>query len=173
MTFALRIKCYGVTNGFRTPLSHSIHDTLPLPTPTNLIGLIGSAMGIGRKEIQDYYYKFRVAVVGTHAATYQDLTHIIKFKSGGQIKEPLSLLSRENLYDNHYTIWIIPSSEDMFTSVSDAFKNPKFALSLGRDDELLRIDQVSKVSLWTPKDVVISNTVVPFKLNPKEDEILD
>ena len=98
MNEAIRIKCYGLTNGFRTPLSHSVHDTLPLPTPTNLIGLVGSAMGIGRSKIEDFYYKFKVAVVGTHTAMYQDLTHITKYKYGGEIKEPLSLLYQLDLF---------------------------------------------------------------------------
>ena len=173
MSEAIRIMCYGLTNGFRTPLSHSVHDTLPLPTPTNLIGLVGSAMGIGRSEIEDYYYKFKVAVVGTHTAMYQDLTHITKYKYGGEIKEPLSLLYRENLYDNHFVIWVIPSTKDLLDEAFQAFISPKFALSLGRDDEIVRIDHVDKVSLETARDPVISDTVVPFKLDPKEDEILD
>ena len=173
MNEALRIKCYGITNGFRTPLSHSVQDTLPLPTPTNLIGLVGSAMGIGREEIEDYYYKFKVAVVGNHTTMYQDLTHITKYKYGGEIKEPLSLLYRENLYDNHFTIWVIPPTEDLLEEVFRAFTFPKFALSLGRDDEMIRIDKIGKVSIKMAQDPVISNTVVPFKLDPKEDEILD
>jgi CRISPR-associated protein Cas5t len=173
MNEAIRIKCYGLTNGFRTPLSHSVHDTLPLPTPTNLIGLVGSAMGIGRSKIEDFYYKFKVAVVGTHTAMYQDLTHITKYKYGGEIKEPLSLLYRENLYDNHFIIWVIPSTKELLEEAFQAFLSPKFALSLGREDEIIRIDRVDKVSLDIAENPVVSDTVVPFKLDPKEDEILN
>jgi CRISPR-associated Cas5-like protein len=173
MSEAIRIICYGLTNGFRTPLSHSVQDTLPLPTPTNLIGLVGSAMGIGRSEIEDYYYKFKVGVVGTHTAMYQDLTHFTKYKYGGDIKERVSLLYRENLYDNHFVIWVIPSTKDLLDEAFQAFISPKFALSLGRDDEIIRIDHVDKVFLETANDPVISYTVVPFKLDPKEDQILD
>jgi hypothetical protein len=130
-------------------------------------------MGTGRSEMEDYYYKFKVAVVGSHNAMYQDLTHITKYKYGGEIKEPLSLLYRENLYDNHFVIWVIPSTKDLLDEAFQAFISPKFALSLGRDDEIIRIDHVDKVSLETAKDPVISDTVVPFKLDPKEDEILN
>ncbi len=173
MNIAVRVTCYGISNGFRTPLSHSVHDTLPLPTPTNLIGLVGSAMGISRLDIENYYYKFKVAVVGTHKTTYRDLTHIIKYERGGKVKQQLSLLTRENVYDNHFNIWIIPSTEDLIDAVFNAFMNPRFALSLGRDDELIRIDQVRKVSLEDIDGAILSDTVVPFQLDPKEDEVID
>lgn len=173
MVEALRIRCFGISNGFRTPLSQSVHDTLPLPTPTQLLGLFGAAAGISRSEMPKIYGKFNVGIVGTHSTTYQDLTRIVKYASGGKIKKSLALLIRENLFNSFFTIWYIPISDIPLSVVKNAFMNPKFALSLGRDDEIIRIDEIEKVELKPLKEAVIHDTVVPFPLDPRLESIMD
>ena len=173
MVLALRIKCYGVSNGFRTPLSQSVQDTLPLPTPTQLIGLFGAAAGLSRSEMQVIYGKIKVGVVGTHIATFQDLTRIVKFASGGKIKKPVALLIRENLFNSYFTIWYLPNSEISVSAIEDAFTNPKFALSLGRDDEIIRIDEIRKVDLKPLTKAILQDTVVPYSLDPSLAKILE
>lgn len=170
LTRAVRITCTGVTNGFRSPLSQTVHDTLPLPTPTHLIGLIAAAAGIGRREIEPLYYSFKVGVVGTHSASYQDLTRIVKYKGNKQFS---SLLVRENLFNTHFKIWYVPTGKLGIDYILNAFRNPKYALSLGRDDEIIRVDDISDVELEDAGDAILRNTVVPFSLDPKKDRIAD
>ncbi len=167
---AIRIVCTGVTNGFRTALSQSVHDTLPLPTPTHLIGLLGAAAGISRRDIVGLYHRVKVGVVGTHVSTYEDLTRVIKFKGREQKS---SLLIRENLFNTNFKLWYIPSNPDDLDFVFSAFMNPKYALSLGRDDEMIRIDSVDKVNLKEESLGLLKNTVVPFPLNPSIDKITE
>jgi CRISPR-associated protein Cas5t len=173
MVYAVRVRGHGVSNGFRTPLSQSVHDTLPLPAPTQILGLFGAAAGISRMEMPKIYDKLRVGVVGTHLTNYQDLTRIVKYKSGGNVKEPLSLLIRENLFHSFFTIWYIPVTDISISMVKEAFLDPKYALSLGRDDEILRIDEVKEVELKTVSEAVIHDTVVPFSLDPARERILE
>lgn len=176
MTLAVRIVCYGISNGFRTPLSQSVHDTLSLPLPTQLIGLLGAAGGFSRSMLPDLYYKFSVGIIGTHRTTYQDLTKIVKYAARGRIKNPqtpTSLLIRENLFDSEFTIWYLPNSDISALRVEEFFLNPKYALSLGRDDEIIRIDQVKIVELRPAENAVVHDTVVPFPLNPKLETIIE
>ncbi|MHB8361111.1 MAG: type I-B CRISPR-associated protein Cas5b [Thermoplasmataceae archaeon] len=172
---AVRLKCYSISSGFRTPLSHSIHDTLPLPPPTTIIGMIGAALGVDRKDMNSYYSSLKVGVIGTHEAIYQDLTHIIKFAGSGEIKNksnPTSLLTRENLFNNNFLIWIMPDKREMVDILIRALQNPKYALSMGRDDEIIRIDEVKKVKLEYEETPVLENTILPFNLDPKSTEIM-
>lgn len=167
---AVRVMCTGVTNGFRTALSQSVHDTLPLPTPTHLIGLLGAAAGISRRDIVSLYRRVKVGVIGTYVSTYEDLTRVIKYKGKQQIS---SLLIRENLFNTNFKIWYIPSSLEDLDFVYSSFRNPRYALSLGRDDEMIRIDSVEKVQLKEEPLGHLRNTVVPFSLNPSIDKITD
>ena len=169
MIEGVRINCFGISNGFRTPLSQSVQDTLPLPAPTQLLGLLGAAAGISRSSMPEMYSKFRVGVIGTSQATYQDLTRIVKYAANGVVKNPespTSLLMRENLFNSEFTIWYISDGDIDITYVANAFRHPKFALSLGRDDEIIRIDQVSIVHLKEIDEAVIHNTIVPFAVDP-------
>ncbi|MEM0136104.1 MAG: CRISPR-associated protein Cas5 [Thermoplasmatales archaeon] len=173
MTLAVRVVCYGLSNGFRTPLAQSAQDTLPLPAPTQLIGLLGAAAGISRAMMPELYSKFSVGVIGVHKTTYQDLTKIVKYGAKGKIKQPTALLMRENLYDSEFTIWYLPKSNITASSVMEFFQNPKYALSLGRDDELIRIDQVEIVEVNETEEAVIHDTVVPFSLDPQCETIVE
>lgn len=169
MKQSIRIQCVGVNNGFRTPLSHSVHDTLPLPPPTTLIGLLGAAAGVSRKDMWNLYQKFQVGVIGSHLTSFTDLTKIIKYK--GQ-KTLSSLLSREMLFNTKFTIWYIPTGDLNLEYVLKAFKNPKYALSLGRDDELIRIDEAKKVYLEPEPNPILNDTILPFSLDPVKDKIV-
>ena len=176
MIRATRVTLTGITNGFRTPLSQTVQDTLPLPPPTTLIGLLGAAAGISRYEISTLYQKFKVGVIGTHSATYQDLTKIVKYAGEGKIKNPenpSSLLFRENLFNTFFRIWYIPNDDKSQTWVSEAFANPRYALSLGRDDEIVRIDEVTDVELKEEPNPELHDTVVDFPLDPSKDELLE
>ena len=170
---AVRVQCFGISNGLRTPLSQNIQDTLPLPTPTTLIGILGAALGISRKTISVLYSKFQLGVVGTHLTTFQDLTRIVKYQSRGFIKKESSLLIRENLFNSKFTLWFIPVRDIAISEVYDAFKNPKYALSIGRDDEIVRIDEVKVVSLEEIENPLIESTVVPFSLDASAEIIVD
>lgn len=176
MIEGVRINCFGISNGFRTPLSQSVQDTLPLPAPTQLLGLLGAAAGISRLSMPEMYSKFRVGVIGTSQAMYQDLTKIVKYAANGMVKNPenpISLLMRENLFNSEFTIWYIPNGDIDVTHVADFFRNPKFALSLGRDDEIIRIDQVSVVHLKEIEEAVIHETIVPFAVDPEYEKVID
>jgi CRISPR-associated protein Cas5 subtype I-B len=170
---ALRIKCYSISSGFRSPLSHAIHDSLPLPPPTTIVGMVGAALGISRSDMSNFYQSMKVAVIGTHEAVFQDLTHIIKFASGGKVKEPVSLLTRENLFKNNFYIWIIPDKVEIIDKLRLAFSDPKYALSLGRDDEIIRIDEIKIVRLEYAYEPILENTILPFNLDPKNIELID
>lgn len=176
MIKAVRIVCHGLSNGFRTPLSQSVQDSLSLPTPTQLIGLLGAASGTSRFGLSDLYSKFKVGVVGTYKTRFQDLTKVLKYASGGKIKNPTnptSLLIRENLFDSDFTIWYLPQSDISVEYVKNSFLNPKYALSLGRDDEIIRIDEVRVVELREANESIIHDTIIPFILDLKFESIID
>ncbi len=176
MISGVRIKCFGISNGFRTPLSQSVQDTLPLPTPTQLIGLLGAAAGIPRSAMPGIYSKFKVGIMGTHATTYQDLTKIVKYAARGKIKNPqnpTSLLIRENLFNSEFIIWYLPVADISVSQTLEFFQNPKYALSLGRDDEIVRIDEVRVVNFKEVENAVIHDTVVPFAMDPRSEKIID
>src|SRR5687767_1420831 len=80
----LKIKCSGSFNSFRQPDFHTYHKTLSLPPKTTVAGMLGSALGIGPKEINDNWLKpnrFQMGVAGKNNGKANDLWQIRKYES--------------------------------------------------------------------------------------------
>jgi CRISPR-associated Cas5-like protein len=162
----IKIEAYGIKNSFRIPLHMTIQDTLALPSKTAIIGMIAAALGYKRSDkekIESLYKNIRIGIVGHSMTKYYDLITIYKLKE----KIEKSQLQRQINYDNYYTIFI---DSNNLMDVFNAIKNPVFALTLGKADELINIHKIDiiKKNLILTDMIQISNTYVPFQLNDFE-----
>lgn len=173
----IRIQAIGSINSFRQPDFHTYHKTLPLPPKTTVAGMIGSALGISPVEVNDVWLvpeRFRVGVIGTSMGKANDLWQIRKYESKqiakynkGEEDSPYktAVIVRELLYESQFYLYLNISEADDFMLVLEALKNPSWALSLGREDELVKILDISEVDLEEREGVAFKNTVLPVELS--------
>lgn len=165
----------GLLNSFRDPNTHKIHRTFPLPPRTTLIGLAGAALGFHEDTIWQELGCLKVAVVdiskksdigGTGKA--EDLIRYKKYKDS--IIET-SILVRELLYKPEYIIYYVSDDGKHVDELYSAFQSPVYALSLGRDDEIISIKSVEKIELNTIDSGDFEETILPFNPNDEGFEI--
>ncbi len=184
MMLFLKIKASGCLNSFRQPDFHTYHKTLPLPPKTTVAGMIGSALGIGPKTINDEWLKtgrFQMGIVGKANGKANDLWQIRKYetkqiaaynKGNADTPYKTAVIVRELLYGSEFIIYLAFKDENDFNLVHQKLQNPSWALSLGREDELISIKGITKVDLEEEPDTTFQNTVLPYDVNEKKYKII-
>lgn len=167
---ALRLHVHGLLNSYRDPKTHKIHRTFPFPPRTTLIGFAGAALGFSEDVLWGGCKDLRVAVVDI---TKENILHgtgraedLVKYKKYKDSTIETSVYIRELIYKPEYMIYYASDGEDVLDQLHEAFLNPKYAMSLGRDDELVMLHAIEKVEL-SPLDYgEYGETILPF--NPTE-----
>lgn len=163
---AIRLHVRGLLNSYRDPKTHKIHHTFPFPPRTTLIGLAGAAMGFSEDILWKECNDLKVAVVditketSLHGIGRTD--DLIKYKKYKDNTIESSIFVRELIYKPEYMIYYVPNQKSTLEKLHRAFLNPKFALSLGRDDELIILYKVENVNLMPLEAGEYGETIVPF-----------
>ena len=149
---AIRIKAYQNMANYRLPSSAVIKESYPLPPYSTVIGMVHAACGF-----RDYV-PMRVSVQGRCTSHLSDLYTKYEFGKNTKYEEkrfgiPLPLddtlygMARgignvELLVDVDLVFHIIPEDESRIDEIADGLWQPKNYLSLGRWEDLLRVDEV-------------------------------
>jgi CRISPR-associated protein Cas5t len=177
------MRVIGCLNSFRQPDFHTYHKTLPLPPKTTIAGMIGSALGISPKEVNDEWLKkdrFRMGIVGKANGKANDLWQIRKYESkqiaaykkGTEITPyKTAVIVRELLYACEYYIYLQFSQDADYAFILEKLQNPAWALSLGREDELIKIVSIQIVELEEKEGVFFRNTCIAFNTNENRYQI--
>lgn len=163
---AIRLRVRGVFNSYRDPKTHKIHRTFPFPPRTTLVGLAGAAMGLPEDILWNEYKDLQVAVVDISKENslrgVGRADDLIKYKKYKDSTVETSILIRELLYKPEYLIYYVSSKENALEEIHEAFLHPKYALSLGRDDELIMLHEIEKVNLMPLESGEYEETILPF-----------
>ena len=160
----LTVRLRAISVSFRRILDFNYHRTYLLPPPTTIVGLLGAALGLSDRELWGEHqglYDISFAVLSLRKPGFaKDMWSIQKIKNG-RISER-SPYFRELLFYPEFLL-IFSGDGDLLENVENALKNPKYALSLGREDELVRVMDVrwERVEQGKP---VFSGTVLPFDI---------
>lgn len=167
----IKVHARGVVNSFRNYARTTIHDTLPLPPKTTLVGLLGGALGYDFTDTRliELYDEVKVGVVGSNKSDFYDLMRVFKVKGSAS---DWGLLQRQLNWENEF--WIYYEFENKNKLILEALKNPVFAPTLGLADELIDIREVSLIDAETVSSgekTVFTNTLFPFRLDPSHTEV--
>lgn len=129
------------TATFRNPEFQNFHKTLLLPPPSTLIGVAGAALGFSPKAAQAYFEQelFWLGVHGISKGITKDLWKYNTFDGKG------SIILREILFDNEFVLVYGTENKSLVEELKNAFLNPVFALSLGNNDSIAKIQTVEIV----------------------------
>lgn len=170
---ALRLHVEGFFNSFPLPKEMKYQRTSFYPPKTTLIGLLGAALGLEDKELEELYDSVLVGtVLESLGGTAKDLWRIIKPKSGKDVPES-AVITREIMYNPTYWVYFTPQSKYRCEELKEAFYNPVYPLTLGRSDELVlvRENAIEIINLQEAEgDGYYKYTVLPFDYKEEKYE---
>jgi len=160
----LKVVAEGLTTSFRYPhFMQQIHPSFPMPPPATIYGHICSALGewFDPDGVQ-FAYRF------THQGQVRDIEHIIVLnRSSGYLpgtKIPKALqgkvnpFERELLFRPQLTLYINrPEWEP-------AFRSPRYAVVLGRSQDLFTYTHVSVIELEQANRAYFEYTLAPHEM---------
>jgi len=146
--------------------------------------MIGSALGISPEKVNDEWIKnnrFQMGIVGKNNGKANDLWQIRKYENKqlkayqeGNESAPYktAVIVRELLYSSEFILYLHFEDENDYELVSSKLQNPEWALSLGREDELVLIKEIRQVNLEEKSNISFCNTVLPIDFTKIPYEIV-
>ena len=159
----LKVVAEGLTTSFRYPhFMQQIHPTYEMPPPSTIYGHIASALGEWFDPTNvEFAYRF------TFTAKVTDVEHVILLgPKGGSSKLPgtkipnvlegrVNPFERELLFQPKLTLYINrPDWED-------AFRSPRYAVVLGRSQDLFTYTKVDVIKLEQAERAYFEHTLAP------------
>jgi len=163
----LRVAAEGLTTSFRYHhFMQQIHPTYEMPPPSTIYGHIASALGEWFDPTDvEFAYRF------TFTAKVTDVEHVILLGSkGGRSKLPgtripnvlegrVNPFERELLFQPKLTLYINrPDWED-------AFRSPRYAVVLGRSQDLFTYTKVDVIELEQAERAYFEHTLAPHEMS--------
>jgi hypothetical protein len=147
-------------------------------------GMIGSALGISPERVNVEWLqnnRFQMGIVGKNNGKANDLWQIRKYESkqikayqNGTESAPYktAVIVRELLYASEFVLYLHFEDENDYELVYHKFQNPEWALSLGREDELVLIKEIQQMNLEEKTNISFCNTVLPIDFTKTFYEIV-
>ena len=160
----LKVVAEGLTTSFRYPhFMQQIHPSFPMPPPATIYGHICSALGEWFDPAG-----VRFAYHFTYTGEVRDIEHIIVLSAstgklpGSKIPKVLegnvNPFERQLLFQPRLTLYI--NRPEWKT----AFHSPRYAVVLGRSQDLFTYTSVSTVELQQAEHVYFEHTLVPHEM---------
>lgn len=156
---ALKLKLYQDLVCYRKPMSFKAGETYPLPPPSTLNGFFHNALNATE------YIPLKFSIQGTYNSVTNNLQTLYKFggvrKDKGKVRNYWAVIGNTSINRNvFYTNLLVGISliihvaahADILNRLHDSLLLPKEYLSLGRREDLVRIDEVSMVDLEERED---------------------
>ena len=160
----LKVTLEGITTSFRYPhFMVNVQPTYRMPPPATIYGHICSALGEWvSPDGLAFAYHF------TYDATFEDLEHIhVLSASGGKVPGtnlPKALegnvnpFRRELLFRPKLMLYINRPEW------AAAFRSPRYAVTLGRSQDLCSYTSIEEVELEETRDVYLEHTLLPYEM---------
>lgn len=154
---AIRLEIYQNLVNYKKPTSFQLKESYPLPPPSTVIGMVHFACGFKeyknmnvsiqggfKSRVYDLYTRYEFAGTKFEAGRHQ-----VKFnlKDGSDYGSTKGVATSELLVDVNLIIHIYPEDDNLIDIIYDSFRSPKEYISLGRREDIIRIDNVEVVTL--------------------------
>lgn len=131
-----------------------------MPPPTTLLGIAGAALGLSDWDLwaeNSTLRRAKVAVwMDAEPGRTRDMWTLLKIKGSKMERSPYM---RELLFSVRYTL-LYGGDEVFLRQMEQAFRDPVYPLSLGREDELLLVEEIG-VNVATEGEPYFRGTVLP------------
>lgn len=155
MSKAIRLVAYQNMASYKKPASFSVRESFPLPPYSTVIGMIHKLCGFEKYRDMD------ISIQGSYGSTVSDLYTRYTFGIAFDPERHTFFVENNDkkdgitrgmgycqvLCDMRLVIHIQPKDENDFPIILEGLRNPLVYPSLGRHEDLLRIEEVSEVEL--------------------------
>ena len=134
---ALKLKMYQETACYKKPFAFKVTETYPLPPYSTIIGMIHKVI----KAESGEYVPMDISIQGSYEGIVNSYNTTRFFKSNEVTSMPLNvhMLLGVNLIIHIY------AEEEIMDRIIDGFKETGECFSLGRREDLVRLDSIKKV----------------------------
>lgn len=161
----LKVVAEGLTTSFRYPhFIQAVHPSFPMPPPATVYGHIASALGewFDPAGVQ-FAYHF------SYAAKQRDIEHtIIVSPATGKLKgTSIPKVLEGNVNPFYREIFFFPRLTLYINKVEweSAFRSPRYAVVLGRSQDLFTYTQVEVITLTQEPTAYFEQTLLPYGAN--------
>lgn len=178
---AIRLECYQNMPNYKKPASMEFKESFKLPPYSTVIGMIHKVCDF--KE----YKPMQISIQGNSKSIVSDMFtryfftpnkcegdrvyfDIINKKEDEKIQAGLIRGTgvAELIVDVDLIIHIVPEDESLFDTILSGLKNPLIYPSLGRHEDILRIDKVDIVELENTDEITLKNDAyIPLSILEK------
>lgn len=155
MRKAIRLKVFQQMPNYKKPAAVVLKESFPLPPYSTIIGMVHSACKFTE------YHPMKISIQGKHASDIAEIEKQYVFGSGldeSRIGGGFMLEGQKSgvcggpktiqfLSDVELCIHIVPEDESEIEYICDCLLNPDEYISIGRREDIARIDEVSIVEL--------------------------
>ncbi|MGL4850636.1 MAG: type I-B CRISPR-associated protein Cas5b [Clostridium sp.] len=178
---AVKLRLYQNLVNYKKPTSFQLKESYPIPAPSTVTGMVHYACrfteynemkvaisGKYESKIYDLYTRYEFS-----GASYEKERHQLRLESSNDKKVygvTKGVATSELLVDTELCIYIMPEDDENIEKIYKAFKNPSEYISLGRREDIVRIDEVKIVEIreeesfnWNIKFDEKMNYYIPIK----------
>ena len=144
---AIRFEIEGFLNSFRVPFFKTYHKSFLAPPKTTIIGLLCNISLKSQKEFFEILDKELInvsVIINEIEGRAKDLW---SYKTLDKKNRGKSVIRRDKLYIPQYILYLQISDDYLYNEVLSSLKTPKNISSLGLDDELVVIKNISEIEL--------------------------
>lgn len=176
MAKAIRLKLFQQLPNYRKPSSFLIRETYPMPPYSSVIGMIHSACGFTE------YHPMKISIHGNNGGEVSDCVtmytfglafdpqrHQLKVKNSKDGYDGITrgAKSTQLITDVNLCIYIMPEKESDLDTIFNGLNDPTEFISLGRREDIARVDEVKIVELARAEEDVFTSdeysSYVPIK----------
>jgi CRISPR-associated protein Cas5t len=157
MLEAIRLRLFQQLPNYRKPSSFTVKESYPMPPYSSVIGMIHAACGFAE------YHDMKISIQGKNASEISDGATMYVF-GGGKFEQSRHQFAVETgngssigvtrafkythlITDVELCIHIMPENNNDLEIILNGLKYPKEYISLGRREDIVRVDEVSIVEL--------------------------
>lgn len=136
---ALKIKIYQETVCYKKPYAFKVTETYPLPPYSTVIGMLHRILGASAGE----YHEMDISVQGNYEGIFTAYNTTRFYKGDNITSMPLNV---HMLYGVNLIIHVV-SDDETLKNIYNGFKEYNSAFTLGRNEDLARVDEIKFVNL--------------------------
>ena len=169
----IRFEIEGFLNSFRVPFFRTYHKSLLAPPKTTIIGMLCNISLKSQKDFFEILNDEKVSVSVVIDNIEGKTKDLWAYKTLTSNNRGRSILQRDKLFKANYTIYLKFKDNELFKKFYDALKYPKNIPSLGKDDELIYIKNITdNIDLQENKTSIIDSIFLDkgykYKVKPKD-----
>ena len=153
----LKLKLFQETACYKKPFAFKVAETYPLPPYSTVIGMFHKILGADSGE----YYPINISVQGEYESIFSNYQNLRMFKGKGEVTAmPRNV---HQLLNVHLLIHV-KAEDDVIDKIYNNIINGVETFTLGRNEDLVRVEQIKYVNEITKADGDINkyNAYVPM-----------